>query len=67
LTKKPHITLSAASHRKQKVEKVEFVYSRDMINELKAQKDARWSVNINYLDLKLCLANLIGTVKQTDN
>jgi len=40
LTKKPHITLSAASHREQKIVKLEFAYSQDLINELKAQTDA---------------------------
>ena len=67
MTKKPDITLSAASHREQKVVKLEFAYSRGMINELQAQTDARWSANMNYFDLKFCLANLIGTVNKPDN
>jgi len=67
LTKKPHITFSAESHSEQKVVKLEFAYSRDLINEFKAQTDARWSANMNFFDLKLCLANLIGTVNKTDH
>jgi integrase/recombinase XerD len=47
LTKKPNITLSAASHREQKVVKLEFAYSRDLVNELKTHTDALWSANMN--------------------
>jgi len=67
LTKKPHITLSAASHIEQKVVKLKFAYSRDLINELKLQTDTQWSANMNYFDLKHGLASLIGTVNQIDN
>jgi len=43
LTKKPHITLSAASRREQKVVKVIFAYNRELKDVLKAKTDTRWS------------------------
>jgi integrase/recombinase XerD len=47
LIKKPHITLSTASHREQKVVKVEFTYNREVKDVLKSKTDARWSSDMN--------------------
>jgi len=47
LNKKPDITLSSAIHREQPVVKVEFAWNRELIDELKARTNARWSANMN--------------------
>jgi integrase/recombinase XerD len=47
LNELPEITLSTATHREQPVVKVEFVYNRELIDELKARTNARWSANMN--------------------
>jgi integrase/recombinase XerD len=44
---KPKMKLSTATHREQQVIKVEFDYSRDLIDELKARTDTRWSATMN--------------------
>lgn len=47
LNEKPKIVLSTANHREQPVVKIEFAYNRELINELKARTNARWSANMN--------------------
>jgi len=47
LKNQPKITLSTATHRQQTVVKVEFAYNRELIDELKAHTNARWSANMN--------------------
>jgi integrase/recombinase XerD len=47
LNKKPDITLSSAIHREQPVVKVEFAWNRELIDDLKARTNARWSANMN--------------------
>jgi integrase/recombinase XerD len=47
LNEKPEITLSTATHRETPVVKVEFAYNSELINELKARTNARWSANMN--------------------
>jgi integrase/recombinase XerD len=44
---KPKMKLSTATHREQPVVKVEFDYSRDLIDELKSRTDDRWSATMN--------------------
>lgn len=43
----PKITLGTAIHRQQTVVKVEFAYNRELINELKARTNARWSATMS--------------------
>ena len=43
----PKITLSTAIHRETPVVKVEFAYSRELVNALKDRTNARWSANMN--------------------
>jgi integrase/recombinase XerD len=47
LNETPKITLSTATHREQPVVKVEFAYNRELIDELKARTNARWSATLN--------------------
>jgi integrase/recombinase XerD len=47
LDAKPKIRLSTATHHEQPVVKVEFVYNRELIDELNARTNARWSANMN--------------------
>jgi integrase/recombinase XerD len=47
LNEKPKIALSTATHRETPVVKVEFVYNRELINELKARTNVRWSATLN--------------------
>jgi site-specific recombinase XerD len=47
LNETPKITLSTATHRETPVVKVEFVYNRELIVELKARTNARWSASMN--------------------
>jgi site-specific recombinase XerD len=47
LNETPKITLSTAIHRETPVVKVGFAYNRELINELKARTNARWSATMN--------------------
>jgi site-specific recombinase XerD len=47
LNETPKITLSTATHRETPVVKIEFVYNRELIVELKARTNARWSASMN--------------------
>jgi site-specific recombinase XerD len=47
LSETPKITLSTAIHREQPVVKVEFDYNRELIDELKARTNARWSATMS--------------------